>query len=144
VSDQLIAVASVRIDAPAAAVWRALTDPELIREYMRGSTVETDWSPGSPIVWHGEWEGRPYRDHGTVVEVAKRERLVLTHFSPLSGQPDTPDNYHEITYSLEPDGDFTRLTLEQDNNATDAEARHSSENWQAMLEGLRKVAEREQ
>lgn len=143
-SEELIAEASVSIDAPAAAVWRALTDPELIREYLRGATVETDWSPGSRIVWRGEWEGRPYLDHGTVVEVLENERLVLTHFSPLSGKPDVAENHHELTYSIEPDGDLTRLTLEQDNNATEAEARHSSQNWQAMLEQLRKVAEREQ
>lgn len=143
-SEKPIAVASVLIDAPADAVWRALTRPELIREYLRGATVTTDWQPGSAIVWRGEWRGRPYRDHGVVVEVAKRERLVLTHYSPLGGQPDTPENYHEVTYSIEPHGDLTRLTVEQDNNADDAEARHSSENWLAMLDGLRKVAEREQ
>ena len=142
-SEEPIAVASVRIDAPAAAVWRALTDPELVGEYLR-ETVETDWTPGSPIVWRGEREGRPYRDHGTVVEVAKRERLVLTRFSSPDGRPDAAGSYHEITCSLEPAGDLTRLTVEQDGNATDTEARRASENWQAVLEGLRKVAEREQ
>jgi hypothetical protein len=31
-----------------------LIDPNLIKEYMFGSLVETDWQVGSPIVWKGE------------------------------------------------------------------------------------------
>ena len=46
-----VATAQCEIDAPPEKVWRALTDPEVIKKYMFGSEVKTDWNPGSPITW---------------------------------------------------------------------------------------------
>ena len=62
-----VAVAEVQIDATPARVWRALTDPAEIEQYMFGSKVETDWEPGSRIVWKGEYEGKSYEDHGEIL-----------------------------------------------------------------------------
>ena len=83
-----IATAEVSIAAPGAEVWRALTDPEVIKQYMFGSQVETDWRPGSPIVWKGEFEGRSYEDKGEVLDVVPEQRIKVTHFSPMTGLPD--------------------------------------------------------
>jgi Activator of Hsp90 ATPase homolog 1-like protein len=52
-----------------------------------------------------------------------------------------PENYHTLTYTLEDAGGRTLLALRQDNNASAEEARHSSANWQRMLETLRSVVE---
>src|SRR5689334_9363730 len=82
-----IATAAVDIAAAPQRVWKALTDPDEIETYMFGSRVETDWQPGSPIVWRGEYEGRRFEDKGKVLEVEPAQRLTVTHFSPLSGQP---------------------------------------------------------
>ncbi len=62
-----IAQTSVVIDAPAADVWEALTNPELVKEYLHGTTMATDWQVGSPITWTGEWKGQAYQDKGTVL-----------------------------------------------------------------------------
>ena len=40
--------------------------PGAIRQYMFGTTVESEWRPGSPIVWKGEWQGRAYEDKGEI------------------------------------------------------------------------------
>jgi hypothetical protein len=66
----------------------------------------------------------------------------MRHFSPLSGLPDSPENYHHVTFELEPldDGARTRVTITQDGNADENAADHSGANWQAMLESLQKVA----
>ena len=68
---------------------------------MFGSRVETDWQVGSPIVWKGECEGKPYEDKGEVLAVRRADRLSVTHFSPLTGQDDVPENYHTLVYELD-------------------------------------------
>ena len=136
-----VATAESEIDAPPSQVWAALTDPEQIRKYMFGSQVETDWRPGSPIVWKGEYEGRQYEDKGEIVEFEPERRLELTHFSPLSGQEDVPENYHTLVYELEEHGAKTRVSLSQDKNPTEEAAEHSRANWEQMMSGLKQVVE---
>ncbi len=52
---------SIEINAPSAKVWAALTDPAIVKQYFFGTNVKSDWKRGSPIIWEGEWEGRPTR-----------------------------------------------------------------------------------
>ena len=140
-STGLIATASVTVDAPAEAVWNALTDPAEIRKYYFGTTVETDWRVGSPVIWHGRYEGKPYRDHGTILEVREGQYLKHTHFSPLSGLEDKPENHHTLTYTLEEGDGVTTVTLTQDNNDSYDAVEHSQRNWQQVLRLLKGVVE---
>ncbi|HEX4443474.1 MAG TPA: SRPBCC domain-containing protein [Galbitalea sp.] len=137
----LIATAGVTVNASPERVWAALTDPAQIRQYMFGSDVTSDWTVGSPITYAGEYEGKRYEDYGEILEIMPPERLRTTHFSPLSKQPDAPENYHTITYTLERSGGATRLELTQDNNHSEEEVRHSASHWQQALETLRSVVE---
>lgn len=138
----LIAKAQVEIDAPAARVWDALVDPEKIRQYMFGTNVVSDWKEGSPIVWKGEWEGKAYEDKGTILQLTPERVLQYSHFSPLSGQPDVPENYHNVTVELSPRGGSTVVALSQDNNASEEEREHSEQNWAMMLQSLKKFVEK--
>ncbi|MGH8839276.1 MAG: SRPBCC domain-containing protein [Jiangellaceae bacterium] len=140
--DDYVATADTEISASPAQVWSALTDPEQIKKYMFGTDVETDWREGSPITWKGEYEGKAYEDKGEIVEVVPERRLKVTHFSPLSGQDDVPENYHTLTYEIEARLGKTHLSLSQDNNASAEEAEHSKGNWEMMLAGLKEVVER--
>ncbi len=138
-----VATAAVDIAATPQRVWTALTDADEVERYMFGTRVETDWKPGSPIVWKGEYEGRRYEDKGEVIEAQPGRRLVVTHFSPLSGQPDEPENYHTVSYELRGSGNGTHVELSQDNNGSAEEAEHSAANWQMMLNGLKQHIEAE-
>lgn len=137
----ITATAETDIQASPDRVWQGLTDPDMIQQYMFGSRVETDWQPGSPISWKGDYEGRGYEDKGEIVDIAENQRLVVTHFSPLSGQPDEPANYHTLSYQLSPSGNGTHITLSQDNNGSEDEANHSRKNWEMVLAGLKKTVE---
>jgi uncharacterized protein YndB with AHSA1/START domain len=137
-----VATADVDISASPGQVWTALTDPKLISKYMFGAEVETSWEVGTPIRWKGEYEGKVYEDKGKVVEVVPEERLTVTHFSPLTGQEDKPENYHTVTYEIAEEGALTHLTLKQDNNPTDEAAAESRANWETILNGLKEVVER--
>ncbi len=130
---------SIDIHASPARVWQALTDPEMIRQYLFGTQVSTDWQPGSPIIYRGVWEGKEYEDKGQILEVEPQKRLVSTFWSALSGLPDRPENYNTVRYELEPIEGGTRLTIIQDNNSTPEDARHSEQNWNMVLEGLKKL-----
>jgi len=136
-----IATAETEIDAPAGRVWKALTDADEIEKYMFGSRVDTDWQPGSSITWKGEYEGKAYEDKGEILEVVPERRLRMTHFSPLSGEDDAPENYHTLTYELDGHDGHTHVSLSQDNNASAEAAEHSRATWETMLSGLKATVE---
>ncbi|HEX6877962.1 MAG TPA: SRPBCC domain-containing protein [Nocardioidaceae bacterium] len=136
-----VATAAVEVSASPHQVWAALTDPVQVKKYMFGADVESDWQPGSRVVWRGDYEGRRFEDKGQVLEADPGRLLKVTHFSPLSGQQDVPENYHTLTYELEAAGDRTRVSLTQDNNSSPEEAEHSRRNWEMMLGRLKEVVE---
>jgi uncharacterized protein YndB with AHSA1/START domain len=136
-----ISKASITIQAPAASVWNALTQPQLIQQYLFGTEVTTDWQVGSPITYKGMWEGRPYEDKGKVLQFEPGRLLVSTFWSSFSGLPDLPENYKTVRYELTPTDSGTRLTITQDNNDTQEEASHSEQNWNMVLDGLKKLLE---
>jgi len=137
----LIAKAQIDIDAPVARVWDALVNPEMIRQYMFGTNAVSEWKEGAPIVWKGEWEGKPYEDKGVILQLKPMHLLQYSHFSPLSGQPDVPENYHTLTVELSPTDAGTSVTLSQDNNASEEEREHSEQMWGMMLISLKRFLE---
>ena len=140
----LVAEAHTEVAAPPDAVWQALVDPRMVKQYMMGAEVVSDWKRGSAIVWKGEYEGKTFEDKGKILAIEPGQRLSYTHFSPLTGDPDVPENYHTVTVELAPGGKrgSTGVTLTQDNN-DDAESRdHSAAFWQDMLDRLKGIVER--
>ena len=140
-NDKFTAKSKITINAPASKVWEALTRPELIKQYMFGSDVISDWKVGSPIIYRGEWQGKPFEDKGKILQMEPGRSLVSTHWSPLSGVPDSPENYHTVSYHLSEKDGQTEVTLTQDNNANEEEKVHSEQNWKQALDGLKKLVE---
>jgi uncharacterized protein YndB with AHSA1/START domain len=142
-SDNLIAHATTSIRSSKDRVWDALVDPDAIKHYMFGADVESDWREGSAITWSGEAKGRRYRDKGVILRIEPDRTLCYGHFSPQSGKPDRPENYHIVTIRLAGQGDRTEVYLSQDNNADEDERKASQKNWDVMLDGLKKYVENE-
>jgi uncharacterized protein YndB with AHSA1/START domain len=136
-----VAKATITINAPASRVWDALTKPDLIQQYLFGTEVTTDWRVGSPITYQGTWEGKAYKDKGKILQVEPGKLLVSTFWSSLSGLPDVPESYNTVRYELSTEGGGTRLTVTQDNNATQEEASRSEQNWKILLDGMKKLLE---
>jgi uncharacterized protein YndB with AHSA1/START domain len=57
-SDTRIIEKSILIDAPSPSVWNALTNPEIIKQWLFETEIEviSDWKPGSPIVFKGKFK----------------------------------------------------------------------------------------
>jgi uncharacterized protein YndB with AHSA1/START domain len=139
---QFVARRTLAINAPVAKVWDALVNPRMIKQYMFGTNAISEWKEGSPIVFRGEWEGTRYEDKGMILRLEPERVLQYTHFSPLSGVPDTPENYHTVTVELSSQGTRTLLTLSQDNNASEQAREHSEKSWGIMLASLRDLLEK--
>jgi uncharacterized protein YndB with AHSA1/START domain len=142
-TEKYVAISTIAIQAPPSRVWSVITDPESVGELFFGSEVITDWTVGGPIIWRGEWEGKPFEDKGEIIAFEPDRRLETTHFSPLTGQPDVPENYHTLTWTLEPAGTQTVLTLMQDNNDSPAAAEHSKGMWDMLVATVKDIAEGE-
>jgi uncharacterized protein YndB with AHSA1/START domain len=140
-TEDIIARVSTVIDAPANKVWEALVTPKIIKQYMFGTEVKSDFCVGSPITWKGEWQGKRYEDKGEIREFEPHRVLQYSHFSPLTGEKDISENYHIVTIVLVEQDGKTNVTLTQDNNPTDKSREHSEKNWQMMLDGLKKTVE---
>ncbi len=133
----MIATASTEIDATPDQVWASLTEPDQIAVWMEGSQVTTTWEVGSAITWDGEYDGRRYRDKGEVLTFDEPNILSVTHYSPMMGDPDAPENYHTLVYTLTSDTGGTRLELTQDGCTDQQQADQFSQNWQQMLDALK-------
>lgn len=136
-----VARAETTIHTSAYNVWKALTEPALIKRYMFGATVNSEWEEGSKITWEGEWQGKQFKDKGKILELTPNKRLQYSHFSSLNGHRDVPENYHIVTIDLLQNDDHTVVSLKQDNNHTEKAKQHSEKNWQMILASLKKILE---
>ena len=141
-SEKYVAKAQTIINATADKVWNALTNPEMIKKYMFGTTVISEWKEGSKIVWKGEWEGKSYEDKGKILQLENQKKIQYSHYSPLSGLHDIPENYHTITIDLSEIENKTAVFLTQDHNSTVDDRLHSEKNWSMMLTSLKELLEK--
>ncbi|MEA5455014.1 SRPBCC domain-containing protein [Sinomonas sp. JGH33] len=137
------AVASTTVAATRESVWEALTTPEQIKKYLFGSDVQSTWEVGGPITFAGEWQGKQYQDHGVILDAEPPGLLRISHYSPLSGKPDIPENYHTVEYRIEQEGDASKVTITQGNNSNEAEVTESEKTWQLVLANLKDLLETE-
>jgi uncharacterized protein YndB with AHSA1/START domain len=132
---------SITIDAPIERVWEALTMPEVIKRWFFGVDTETDWQEGSPIVHRGEYQGRPYEDRGSILQIQPPRLLVHSHWSPVSGLPDAPENYQQVAWELSEGDGGTRLTIKESNLPFEEARATSEQSWRIVLENLKKLLE---
>lgn len=139
--NNLTATNSIVINQPVEKVWQALTDPELIRQYLFGTEARSDWQKGSSITYTGEWKGKHYEDKGQIIDLVPNKRLHTTYLSGLSGEEDKPENYAHVIYELEEESGGTRLTIRQDHIKDEAGLQHMNENWGMVLSNMKRVLE---
>ena len=135
----LEAETSITIDATPSKVWEVLTTPALVKKYLMGMEVSSDWKEGSPISYKGEYNGKKYHDKGVIKKFEPNKIFQSTYWSSMSGKEDKPENYNMVTYKLSSKDNKTLVTLTQDNISTEKEKKHSTENWKVALKKLKEV-----
>jgi uncharacterized protein YndB with AHSA1/START domain len=131
----------ISIKAPAALVWRALTDPEIVKKYFFGTNVESAWQKGSPIIWSGEWQGRTYHDKGTILDITPGKYVKYSYWSSMGGTEDKPENYQNVSYDLTEKDGVTTLEIGQENIKDEAAKEHSEQNWQHIFGKMKEMVE---
>lgn len=142
-------VSSITVNAPKAAVWDALTNPELTPKYMFGCEAISDWTVGSPLLWRMEWEGKELvAVKGHIVCIEPGTRLDYTVFDPQSTIEDIPENYLTVTYELTETNGQTQLVVTQGdyNTVDDGERRYQEsynggEGWNPILVQIKELVE---
>jgi len=139
---ELVAKQEIEINADVSKVWDALINPELIKQYLFGTEAISDWKIGSPIIFRGVWEGNAYEDKGLILKLETNKIFQYAYWTSFSGLEDMPENYVNITYELiERDGK-TILTITQDKIETEQASNMTSENFKAMLKGIKEIVEK--
>ena len=133
-SNSHTATASTFVAETPERVWAALLHPGA--RWMLGANIETDFQVGSPVTFEGHFFGRQFEDHGTVLEFEPQRLMHFTHFSPLSGLEDVPENYHDIRITLEAAEGGTTVSIVQGNIDTAEHAANSTHQWAQALATL--------
>jgi len=132
---------SMTINAPAAKVWKALTDASIVKQYFFGTNVKSDWKKGSPIIWEGEWDGKKYQDTGEILDIDPGRYIKYNYWSSMSGTENKPENYANITYTLDEQDGKTELKLTQDNIKSKESLEHSEQNWMMVFGKMKEMVE---
>ena len=133
---------SISINAPKSKVWMALIEPEQVKKYFFGTVLKSEWKVGSAITFSGEWEGKPYMDKGTILEIEMEKVLKYNYWSSFSGTEDKPENYATIGYSLEEKNGETVVSILQDGIKTKEARDHSEQNWKMVMNNLKELLEK--
>jgi uncharacterized protein YndB with AHSA1/START domain len=132
---------SIEINKNTKEVWHALTDSEKIKIYFFGTECTSDWKKGSPISYKGVWQGKAYEDKGNILDIEEGKFIAYNYWSSFSGLEDKIENYKNIRYDLADQTGKTILTVTQDGFVDQKTLEHSEQNWEMVLDGLKKMLE---
>jgi uncharacterized protein YndB with AHSA1/START domain len=139
------------IDAPREAVFKAWTDPNLLKQWFAPSpwttpVVETDVRAGGAtlIVMRGP-DGNEFPNHGVYLEVVKNERLVFTDAFSKAWEPSAKP-FMTVVLSFEDTGGSTKYTARVKHwNQADREAHEKMgfhQGWAICAEQLAGLVEK--
>jgi uncharacterized protein YndB with AHSA1/START domain len=141
---ELAVVKSIEISASTNDVWRALTEPDKIAQWMGGARVESKWDLGGDITFTGEMANfnKTYLDRGTLLAIDREKLLKYSHWTEFSRLPDAPENRTVIMFSLDWTGVATRLTVRHERFYSEAAYKHSNFFWSFALADMKSALER--
>jgi uncharacterized protein YndB with AHSA1/START domain len=138
-------IISIAIEASTEVVWKTLTDPNVMKQWMGESEmqieIDTTWKVGSPIIIRG-FHHVKFENRGVVVEFEKENKLSYTHLSSVSRLPDIEENYSTIRFHLDSTAGGTELDIMLENFPTESIRKHLEFYWRGTVATIKSVAEK--
>ena len=116
----------------------AITDPDVRRRFHFGSSLTSDWTPGSGYALTHDGVDGPLVD-GTNL-VVEPPRLLVQSFTALWSEEVTAQGTTRVTWQIEPVADSCRLTVVHDQLPAGANAELYG-GWPMILSGLKTLIE---
>ena len=133
-------------------LWQALTDPEFTARYW-GTTIDTDWEPGSPMTWHMRGatiadpeqivlESKPYSRLSYTWHTLTTELGEALDMTAEAQERVAAEKRSKVTFDLEPHGDLVKLTVVHDGFEPDSTIISMISNgWPRVLSSLKTLLE---
>ncbi len=136
---------STTINVPPSAVWRALTDPKLMTQWMAEPEMQlaiiTDWKVGSSIIVKGHHHV-DFENRGTILQFEPNSILRYSHLSSISLLPDVAESYTVIEFRLAPtEENSTSLNIATSNFPSEPIFKHWEYYWRITIEVLKRFIE---
>lgn len=135
---------SIHIDAHRAAVFQALVDPAMLKEWTMFGKPDVDPQVGGKYSYGWVYESGDKTIHGgptRILELEQDTRLVTDW---LDWRGDDTNNCQRITWLLEDEDGGTRLTLVHDGFARAADISDFPFGWVGFLGGIKRAVDKAQ
>ena len=120
-------------------LWKALTDPQFIRQYWFDTTVECDWKKGSS--WKMRRPDGSLTDSGEILEVDPPRRMVIRWLNEWKPELKA-EGFSRCTIELEPVDDAVKLTINHEIDRADSKFITAvSGGWPRILSNLKSLLE---
>ena len=132
---------TINIMADKSKVWEALTNSNIIKQYLFGAEVNSDWKVGSKIIYSGNFDGIEFRDEGIINVLDFEKVFQYSYWSANHGTENIPENHVVISYDIISTDTGTTLELTQKNYKSKEIAEGMNYIWDLILGNLKKLIE---
>ena len=120
-------------------VWRALTDPQLTKQYFFGCETASDWQVGSPLDYRCEVEGAMVTVVTGEIRAIDPPRYLETTCRGVQQGVEGPQTV--ATYTLTPSAQGTTLAITQGEFEDQDQGDPHGASWDRVLAGLKALVE---
>ncbi len=120
-------------------LWQALTEPEFIRQYWFGVTIESQWKTAAP--WKMTYPDGRMTDSGEIIEIDPPRRMVLKWQHELMPELKA-EGAGRCTFELQPQGGAVKLTITHEIDKPNSKLINAvADGWPKILSNLKSLLE---
>ena len=120
-------------------LWKALTDPQFIRQYWFDTTVECEWKKGSP--WKMSRPDGTLTDSGEILDIDPPRRMVIRWLNEWKPELKA-EGYSRCTIELEPVDNAVKLTITHEIDRANSKFIPAvSAGWPRIISNLKSMLE---